>query len=153
MLLMKEMINYNRRQILDEMKGMYRYYLDANYKNACKAIPKDHWYHDTCSEGYKTYLQEWGDYVIKSLARDQNDSGYPVSFGNKQKLNEKGKLLKKMYMLDCLCRYELNKNHKDKHWRTFRDAEPSEFRSLFTGTKAVALKGKWIDLDNYGNVN
>lgn len=148
---MKEMRKENRELILEEMQGMYRYYLDSNYSNACSKIPKHHWYHDKCSEGYKTYLREWGDFVIKHLARDQRDSGYPYNFGHNKKLNESGEKLLDLYVVDCLSRYELREDGKDSKWRTFRDVNPSQFKSLFTGTAAVNLKGKWLEVDNDGN--
>ena len=149
---MKEMRKENRKQILEEMNGMYRYYLDKNYSSACANFPEDHWYHDTCSEGYKTYLREWGSFVIKSLTRDQIDAGYPIKFGCKEKLNEIGERLLDNYVADSRSRYLLCEDDEDSKWRTFRDVEPSRFTSLFTGTKAVPLKGRWLDIDDDGNI-
>ena len=34
-------------------------------------------------------------------------------------------------------------------WRTFRDCNPSKCYSIVTGTRAVPLKCKWLDLDGH----
>lgn len=49
-------------------------------------------------------------------------------------------------------RYEMDQDSPDASWRTFRDHDPSNFRSIFTGTKAVPLKGRWLELDNCSEI-
>ena len=50
-------------------------------------------------------------------------------------------------------RYRLKSGDPDSSWRTFRDCDPSSFKSIFTGTGSVPLKGKWMDLDDRGEVS
>ena len=38
-----------------------------------------------------------------------------------------------------------------KKWKTFRDSDPSPFRSYITGMGSVPLKGKWLEIDDEGN--
>jgi hypothetical protein len=41
---------------------------------------------------------------------------------------------------------------ENMEWRTFRDMDPLGFSSLITGTKAVPLPGRWMDLDEEGRI-
>ncbi len=160
----EEMRRRNREQVLEEMQSLWRYNIDCNYRAACDNIPADHWYHDTCSEMYKEYIEEWGAYQIKVTARDQIEGGYPYSFfessestsdsdedGKGQKPNDMAKKYLKLYIYDSLSRYELKTSNNDNgEWRTFRDCDPSNFASMHTGTEAIPFKAKWMELDDRG---
>ena len=148
----KEMRKRNQEKVLEEMQTMYRYDLDDNYRKALQNIPSDHWYHDVNSEEYESYLKDYADYDVKMLASEQCDCGYPVQYGNGQKLNEIGQQLSRMNVYDGQTRHKLNAEDRDSKWRTFRDADPTKFKSLHTGTVASSLKGRWLDLDDEGNL-
>jgi len=38
-----------------------------------------------------------------------------------------------------------------KKWKTFRDSDPSPYRSIMTGMRSVPLKGKLLEIDDDGN--
>ena len=40
----------------------------------------------------------------------------------------------------------------DKIWKTFRDADPSHFRSFVSGVESTPLKGRWLEIDDDGNL-
>jgi hypothetical protein len=41
---------------------------------------------------------------------------------------------------------------KETEWRTFWDIDPTPFESIYTGIKAAALKGHWMDLGVDGHI-
>jgi cytochrome c5 len=41
---------------------------------------------------------------------------------------------------------------EETEWHTFRDSDPTTFESIYTGIKAVPLKGHWMDLGDDGNL-
>lgn len=149
-----EMVKRNKQQSLDEMSICYlRYYKDKNYYAALNNLPKDHWWSKYTSAEYQNYSKENTRYQIKILARDMLSGGYPAGFGSYEKLSERGELMVNMTEEDSQGRYRLKSGEPDSSWRTFRDCDPTPFKSIFTGTGSVPLKGKWMDLDNHGEVS
>ena len=67
--------------------------------------------------------------------------------------DRRGERIVKMEYETWQCRYRLKSGDSDSSWRTFRDCDPSPFKSIFTGTGSVPLKGKWMDLDHRGEVS
>mmetsp|Transcript_11840 Transcript_11840/g.33841 ORF Transcript_11840/g.33841 Transcript_11840/m.33841 type:complete len:685 (+) Transcript_11840:110-2164(+) len=148
-----EMEKRNLQQSLDEMSVPYlRYYKDKNYYAALNNLPKDHWWSKYTSSESKNYNKEYIRYQIQILARDMQSAGYRAGFGSYEKLSERGELMVDMTCEDSQGRYRLKSGEPDSSWRTFRDCDPSPFKSIFTGTVSVPLKGKWMDLDNHGEV-
>ena len=149
-----EMEERNKQQSLDEMSICYlRYYKDKKYYDALNSLPKDHWWSKYTSAEYQNYSKEYTRYQIKILARDMQSGGYPAGFGSYEKLSERGELMVNMTEEDSQGRYRLKSGEPDSSWRTFRDCDPTPFKSIFTGTGSVPLKGKWMDLDNHGDVS
>jgi len=149
-----EMKQQNLQQSLDEMNVCYlRYYKDKNFYAALNNLPKDHWWSNYTSSEYQNYYKEYVRYQIQILARDMQSAGYPAGFGNYEKLSERGELMVDMTNEDCQGRYLLKSGEPDSSWRTFRDCDPSPFKSIFTGTGSEPLKGKWMDLDSNGEVS
>ena len=57
-----------------------------------------------------------------------------------------------MMSLDCTNKYRLAScDEETKRWKTYRDCDPSPYRSLITGMGSVPLKGKWMEIDDDGN--
>mmetsp|Transcript_34713 Transcript_34713/g.70225 ORF Transcript_34713/g.70225 Transcript_34713/m.70225 type:complete len:306 (+) Transcript_34713:1080-1997(+) len=143
-----EMERQNAQQSLDEMNVPYlRYYKDNEYYAALNCLPKDHWWRRYTSKEYQSYSKLYSRYQVRLLARNMVSSGYPAGFGNYEELSERGELMVQMTADDSQGRYSLKKDGADSSWRTFRDCDPSPFKSIFTGTKAVPLIGRWIDLN------
>lgn len=149
----KEMRKRNQDTVLEVMQSSNRCSVDKNYREALSQLPKSHWYHNILSEEYTILLKSYSDFAVKFLASEQNDCGYPVQYGNGQSLNEMGQQLSLLNVYDTQTRYKLNADDPDSKWRTFRDADPTEFKSIFTGTVASSLKEKWLDLDDEGNLH
>ncbi len=149
-----EMETLNFKQQIDEMSVPYlRYYKDKNYWAALNNLPEDHWWSNYTSTENRNHYKEYTRYQIQTLARDTQTAGYPAGFGSYEKLSERGEMMVDMTYEDSACRYRLNSDDPDSSWRTFRDCDPSPFKSIFTGTRAVPLKGKWVDLDHLGEVS
>jgi hypothetical protein len=150
-----------------------RYYVDPNFRAAVDQIPTNTWMHQTNSRKYCQWEKEYALFCFFVLARYMADSDYPLeiatyvgdghSAGDKEsvprltsigdyELNDTGKLMLEMSCASSFSRYELGKYPKnERHWRTFRDT-PYNYTSIFTGTKSVPLPGKWMDLDDEGQM-
>ena len=92
-------------------------------------------------------------YQIQIIARDMEAAGYPAGFVSYEKVSERGERMVKMEYETWQMRYRLKSGDPDSSWRTFRDGDPSPFKSIYTGTGSVPLKGKWMDLDHRGEVS
>ena len=144
-----EMEKLNFQQQIDEMSVPYlRYFNDKNYEAALKNLPKDHWWSNYTTYDYQNHYEEYIRYQIQLIARDMQTAGYPAGFGSYEKLSGRGEMMVDMASEDSQERYRLKSG-----WRTFRDCDPSPFKSIFTGTRAVPLKGKWMDPDHLGEVS
>lgn len=95
----------------------------------------------------KQEIKEEKGYVrlsINILADEMKIAKYPQSLKSSDKLNEDGELLVKMLFLSLIARTTMIKSD----WKTFRDLDPTEFKSIITGTPAVPLKKRWLDIDD-----
>jgi hypothetical protein len=123
-----------------------RYLLDEKYRDEINDLPSDRWFHD------KSSLSDLFSYPLRVLARSMRDANYPISFGDIDGLNELGTELLHMRITSSLGHILLeNCDEETKQWKTFRDIDPSPFRSLITGMGSVPLKGKWLEIDDEGN--
>ncbi len=156
----EEMKEKNKSYILELMHCVCnRYHHDANYKEAVNklydgddALPKDHWIHDQLSDEYRQWCVESADYEMRILARDAADTKYPLNLGTMEKLNETGIELLHMTISDFYNHVNLRgSSMEEREWKTFRDADPSPFKSLFTGTQAVPLEDKWLQIKDEEN--
>lgn len=146
-----------RRGLLsDLLDGMHdpevRYTLDENYEEAWESkIPKDHWERQKASDKYKSHLPELREFAIKIMARDMKEANYPIQFGDFHQLNKTGKEMLRMMVHEEFSRYNLvNCDDETKRWVTFRDADPTPYRSFISGMESTSLKGKWLEIDDKG---
>jgi hypothetical protein len=78
-----------------------------------------------------------------------HEAKYPFQIGTREELNESGKLMYEFGCADESNRYSHVPTNDETAWRTFRDDPRTErFFSLFTGTKAVPLHDRWMNIDN-----
>lgn len=114
-----------------------------------KSICEGHWAWDYMNEGVKALYQKYYCLAYRVLARDARDAGYPLDFGTYEALNETGNTLVDIELLSEYARLEMDNESPDAEWRTFRDCDASGFRSIMTGTKAVPLRTRWLELEGY----
>jgi hypothetical protein len=126
---------------------MLRYQLDMNYKQRWWNVSDNHWTYDHFDERSIQFYKQYYRLQYQILARDMIDSNYPLNIGTYGELNEKGEALVKFNIDSSYARYNLDGESPDAEWRTFRDCDPSNCYSIFSGTKAVPLKCHWLDLD------
>ena len=124
--------------------------IDNNYAAAADNIPSHHW-NDNHHAFYRTHFHELYSFPIRQLARSMQDANYPLSFGNVNQLNKNGLEMVRMMCNDSFSRYDLAKcDDETKRWKTFRDADPSPYRSFLTGMGSTGLSGRWLDIDDSG---
>lgn len=130
--------------------------MDENYKKAYKSsysLFENHWVWDVTSEAYSKHLFELNSLPLRLLARDMKDANYPLQIGDIDKLNEVGLAMLEMENFGDVCRAILeDEDENTQRWKTFRDYDPSICRSIFTGQSAIPLKGKWLEIDDEGNL-
>jgi thioredoxin reductase len=96
---------------------------------------------------WELYLEEEKGFEVQDmlvLARTMQEANYPISIGDyaSKKLTKHGEILHDYGYKSYYHRVNATTT------KTFRDADDShEFKSLFTGTKAVPLRKLWLDLD------
>ena len=141
----------NKEQALKEMSTypMIRFKMDSNFYNHVMST----WEQFPEEEQRKLWSSYASDVVIYDLciyAQMMQDGQYPLDIGTIDGLNDSGKQLIHMDELSVEHRRtQGNMSEDDRKWRTFRDIEDaSDFRSLFTGTMAVPLKKRWIEIDD-----
>ena len=84
---------------------------------------------------------------IRLLARYIQEAHYPVNFGSFDELNETANNYIKFDSMTYDHRAELTEEDAD-NGRTFRDySDGNGFHSVFTGTRSVPLKHRWLDMD------
>jgi cation diffusion facilitator CzcD-associated flavoprotein CzcO len=144
----------NSQQLLREMQQPHlRYALDEKYWEKYQhavthLIPASHWLYNITSEESLARLEDSNRYDIGLLAQGMKDGGYPFSLGTHDKLNDAGEQFVRMTSTAWFLGYnQLDEDSEDSEWRTFRDIDPHGFSSLITGTEAVHLPGKWMELD------
>jgi hypothetical protein len=97
-------------------------------------------------------ISVWSPFDRGMLARLMKDTKYPLQLGDIDHLNKVGMELMRMMGTDVANHYLLAScDEETKRWKTFRDGDPSPFRSLITGMGSVPLKGKWMEIDDDGN--
>lgn len=124
-----------------------RGYEDENYKKRWDSVDDEHWTYNLSDKRMKQMSRNYLCLQFRILARDMTDANYPLQIGSYNKLNEKGKALVEFNHVCGYARYDLDEESRDASWRTFRDCNPSKCYSIMTGTKAVPLKCRWLDLD------
>jgi hypothetical protein len=156
-----EMTMRNQLDKLDMMSIPYiRNFLDDNYAEATMQFRSDsnHWLGArNYSAAHKRYLKEKIGYGLRKIARDQIAGGYGGEWGSYDKLSARGERLVEMYV-NFEIAYEKTQIRFNKapvnvtDWQTFRDVDHTPYESLYTGIKAVPLKGRWIDLGDDGEL-
>uniref|UniRef100_A0A7S3VAU8 Uncharacterized protein n=1 Tax=Chaetoceros debilis TaxID=122233 RepID=A0A7S3VAU8_9STRA len=135
-----QMRHENRLHLLDDMDNIgQRLKIDEEYRKA--VVLQVDWY-DPRVERIEYECQV---HAVKCVARAMEDARYPISFGTNGELNKMGKRMLHHSVLDMDARNSIPK--QDKGWRTFRDTDTDKYSSMITGTKPIALKGRWIDID------
>ena len=144
----EEMIEQSRTELLKKMQDHWlRYSIDEEY-----------WYEVEMrgSHLFDVEMRVMGDYMsgeIKSLAHKMNNAKYPLRLGSYDKLNEIGEKLAQMTNQDVNNRWNLDlESEDDRVWKTFRDVDPSPYASFMTGMKSTSLKGRWLEIDDEGNL-
>eukprot|EP00543_Licmophora_paradoxa_P004314 CAMPEP_0202455926 /NCGR_PEP_ID=MMETSP1360-20130828/13329_1 /ASSEMBLY_ACC=CAM_ASM_000848 /TAXON_ID=515479 /ORGANISM="Licmophora paradoxa, Strain CCMP2313" /LENGTH=285 /DNA_ID=CAMNT_0049075619 /DNA_START=1 /DNA_END=858 /DNA_ORIENTATION=- len=164
----EEMTSANQKQALYEMQFPYaRYYMDSNYRHAwdnttlvipVSAVDSDCIDHDNdtaeigeeralkSSEIWEALKGEYEKYDFRIIAHIMQQANYPLSIGTYEALNETGETL---YDYGYQTYYDrAHVNPDDSSWRTFRDTQKAhKYRSLYTGTPAVCLPKRWIDIN------
>jgi hypothetical protein len=146
-----EMRRLNLEQVLAEMDVPYtRYYIDPSYRLALNGFGEEHWMEDSTTEGYRALATSAAEYYVRLVAHLKNIAGYPDDLGDFEKLNERGQALVEMNVQSEYDRYSLDpENPEQNQWRTFRDVQDAEKNfSIHTGTRAVGLKARWLDLED-----
>ena len=76
---------------------------------------------------------------------------YPLQLlGPDGKLNDTGMNLYLILVQDGFNRFSTGYIEAERVWKTFRDADPSPFKSVFTGTTSVPLQGRWLEIGDDG---
>ena len=151
----KDMERMNLEKYIDHMSvPEFRELVDRNYARALLQLPEDHWYHgwDHRKPAIVRYCKEDARYGVQHLAQSMVRCGYPANFGTYKELSERGEALVHLSWESFRSRLQLKTNGTDSAWRTFRDCDPSPYQSIYTGTRSVPLKGRWMDLDDDGNL-
>jgi len=123
-----------------------RIWMDSCYERACSEcseLDTNHWsnkylYHPTLAMRMKA-----DNFGFRCLARDMCNSSYPVDIGTFEKLNKKGKQLENNDDICWINRLSV----EDGSLETFRDCDPNEIRSIFTGITPVKLRKLWLKLE------
>jgi hypothetical protein len=151
------MKRFNLQALMDELQDPYiRVEIDKNYD--------DHWDDSRDDDDDDHWLNQFGDKRAREmdtntltlqyrfLARDMIDASYPLDLGTYKKLNGKGKALVEMEVVSGFDFHsvELVEGSRDSSWKTFRDGNPTNIRSIMTGTKAIPFKCHWLDLEGDG---
>ena len=152
----EKMLEANNRDLLESMQYFdSRYSMDEEYKKACDAVPIDPWYyHHLAPDEFEEYVNDSMSVELRVLAQTMKDANYPVSFGDMDGLNTLGAELLRMAVTNEKEKLLMRGwDDNTKKWKTFRDSDPSPFRSLMTGMSSIPLEGKWLEIDDDGNSN
>lgn len=146
----EDMSRQNLEDALEGMQNPYvRYCMDSNYYEAFDEKFKDEKQREIIMPLYEEYKDEHYSLYFRMLARSMQEAKYPVSFGTFEELNETAKAIISYDKLVYNHRTVLDPDNEEENaWRTYRDyTDAHKFCSTFTGTEAVPLPGRWIDLD------
>lgn len=143
-----EMIEINRAVVHKAMNLPFiRSQMDEGYYKQLSILeeePTFSWLTDYNDPRVEAMVTDTVEFALEVFAEEIKLCKYPFELGSFDGLNEKGKLLLKMSRVADVERCKM----KSSAWRTFRDIDPSGFESLHTGTRAVPLKARWIDIDD-----
>ena len=143
----KDMLKANQKQLEAEMQIPWlRAAMDQCYAEELDELPEGHWSENDNDERSQGLLKMSAEFFVKKIARDMKDCKYPVNLGDMKKLSPLGEQLLNIYLAAGRCRSLLEKDG-DAKWKTFRDNNPSEFKSLFTETASCPFEGHWLDLN------
>ncbi len=138
-----EMKELKRQVIHKAMQSPFiRYEMDAAYYRAWTL-------HAEAIDNLAVNMDEMGEEALKlpmiELAEEMRDGSYICQLlGPDGELNEKGRLLTYMSNMTDLERSRQRNGTRN----TFRDMDPSSFKSIHTGQQAVSLKSLWLDIDD-----
>ena len=146
----EEMMKHVESDVLSYMdQATYRYELDEEYFRAIEMIDAE----SDVSEELDSE-RNITSYELRLLSRKMSYGSYPVDFASFMEINDVGKEFVRMSVQNLKNRLDLkDESVKDRTWKTFRDMDPSPYVSLFTGMKSIAMKGKWLEVDDDGNLN
>lgn len=143
----EQMIEYNRKLALEFLDDPYWRYSEENFRKRWLDVDEEHWSCDTSDKRVYKMLKNYLAKGIQKLARDCFDAKYPLHIGSYENLNEIGKAFVEFNLVDSYHRYDLDEESPEASWKTFRDCDPSsKIYSVMTGTKAVPLKYRWLDI-------
>ena len=144
----EQMIEYNGKLALDLLDDPYWRCHEENFRNRWWNVDEEHWSNDTSDKRVYKMLKSYLAKDIQKLARDCFDAKHPLQIGSYENLNEIGKAFLEFNLVDSYHRYELDEESPEASWKTFRDCDPSgKVYSVMTGTNAVPLKNRWLDID------
>jgi hypothetical protein len=127
--------------------------IDENYIKANESIPESHWSNNYENEEYNKYYSAMSSLLLRFLARDMKDGNYPFQIGDINGLNKTGLTMIYQELLSMRSHSALEfEDEETQRWKTFRDVDPSNFTSYFTGMESIPFKGKWLELDDEGNL-
>jgi len=143
----KDMIKANQKQLEAEMQIPYlRSGIDREYAGEIDDLEDTHWSENAEDERVVKMDRITNEFVVRVMARDMKAAKYPVDFGKYEKLSPLGNQVTDLLSATAKSRTGLKKGVPESKWMTFRDVDPSQFKSLYTGTPACALPGHWLDL-------
>mmetsp|Transcript_44679 Transcript_44679/g.54084 ORF Transcript_44679/g.54084 Transcript_44679/m.54084 type:complete len:569 (-) Transcript_44679:199-1905(-) len=144
----KDMVKANQKQLEAEMQIPFlRSAIDLEYAGELDELDETHWSENPDDERNIVMDKQASEFVGKVLARDAKTAKYPADFGKFDKLNDKGQQLVKLMNESGYARSKLKKDDPDAKWKTFREYNPGQFKSIYTGTEACELPGRWMDLN------
>lgn len=144
----QQMKEYNLKLLLDVLNDPMRRYYEENFRKRWWCVEDDHWSCDYSDKRMNRMLKNFLTTDLHILAKDGVDAKYPLQLGDYENLTENGKALVDINMIASYNRYDLDEESPDASWKTFRDGDPSnKIYSILTGTKAVPLKCRWLDID------
>lgn len=147
----KEMEQEIRQHMLEEMDEPYlRWEMDMNYFEAINKLPDDHWSEDWKDKRSKEIDEKQAEFYAKVLARNMRLAKYPTDYGTFDELNEYGRKYSRLQWPNYHARTSLNRKSPDAEWKTYRDYDPKQFQSIFTGQVACPLPAHWLDLEKDG---
>lgn len=141
-----------KEQMEEEMQVPYlRWEIDMNYFDAINELPHNHWSDGWSDPRAKELMEQYARHLVGALARNMRNAKYPVDFGTAETLNDLGNKFFQLLLRKISSRRELDPDSKEAEWRTYRDADPLTFESIYTGQAAAPLPKRWLELDLDGS--
>jgi len=148
----EEMMKHIESDLLNDMDQVYdRYVLDEEFRAIFEVM--DAALQLDVSKELDCYRDNIS-YNLGYLSQKMSYGNYPFNFGSFMEINDVGKEFVRMSVHDMSNRLDLEGERvRGRAWKTFRDMDSSPYLSLFTGMKSIAMKGKWLEIDDDGNFN